>query len=95
MPKNLQNVREDILGVTRAMIAESGYADLNIRNIAVKCGIGTGTFYNYFSSKQEVVAAIVMHEWELTLRKMDKGVKMQADCPDWGRPRSARRARRG
>jgi AcrR family transcriptional regulator len=55
---------------------------LNIRNIAAKCGIGTGTFYNYFSSKQEVVAAIVMHEWELTLRKMDKGIKMQADCPE-------------
>ncbi len=80
MPKNLQNVREHILGVTRGMMAESGQTELNIRNIAAKCGIGTGTLYNYFSSKQEVLAAIIMQEWELTLRRMDRNTKVNTDC---------------
>ena len=68
VPRNLENVREEILQATREMIAEKGYGGLNIRDIAKKCGIATGTFYNYFSSKQAAIAAIMEEDWRVFRR---------------------------
>ncbi|NLT98974.1 MAG: TetR/AcrR family transcriptional regulator [Christensenellaceae bacterium] len=63
MPRNLENVKEEILQATRDMIVEKVYGRLNIRDIAKKCGIATGTFYNYFPSKQAVIAAVMQEDW--------------------------------
>jgi AcrR family transcriptional regulator len=46
------------------MILESGYDKLNIRDIAKKCGIATGTFYNYFRSKQEIISSLFDSDWK-------------------------------
>jgi len=64
VPKNLENVKEEILQATREMILEKGYGQLNIRDIAKKCGIATGTFYNYFCSKQAAIAALMEEDWK-------------------------------
>ena len=82
MPKTLHNVREDILAATRSMIAETGYDTVNIRGIAARCGIGTGTFYNYFSSKQEVLSALIRNDWELALRKIDRSIRSPGRCTE-------------
>lgn len=71
MPKTLSNVKEDIMQTTRDMIIESGYNRLNIRDIASRCGIATGTLYNYFGSKQEIISAILASDWD----KMERFVK--------------------
>jgi AcrR family transcriptional regulator len=75
MPKNLNNVREDILLVTRELLKETGYSDLNIRKIANQCGVATGTVYNYYSSKNEIIVEILLNEWNLMLRRMDLNTK--------------------
>ena len=75
MPKNLTNVKEDILAVTRQMIKETGYSELSIRNIAARCGVATGTVYNYYSSKNQIIAEILMNEWKLMLRRIDQNIK--------------------
>lgn len=80
MPKTLQNVREDILHVTRTMLAETSYNDLNMRAVASRCGIGIGTVYNYFQSKQEIVGAIIRSDWDIMLRRMEYGIKANKDC---------------
>lgn len=72
MPKTLSNVKEDILQVSRDMIMESGYSKLSIRDIASRCGIATGTFYNYFGSKQEIISAILASDWEKMERFMQR-----------------------
>jgi len=72
MPKILANVKDDICRTTRRMLEENGYGDLNIRAIAGRCGIGMGTIYNYFRSKEEIVAEIVLEDWNLILRRMDQ-----------------------
>lgn len=64
MPKILPDVRESILQTTREMIAEKGYNQISIRDIAKKCGIAAGTFYNYFRSKQEIVSSLLSLDWE-------------------------------
>ncbi|OPX44023.1 putative HTH-type transcriptional regulator YvdT [Ruminiclostridium hungatei] len=78
MPKNLTNVKEDILAVTRQMIKETGYSELNIRNIAARCGVATGTVYNYYSSKNQIIAEILLNEWNLMLRRVDQSTRHSA-----------------
>ncbi len=75
MPKTLTNVKEDILAVTRQMIKENGYSELNIRNIASRCGVATGTVYNYYSSKDEIITEILLTEWKLMLKRIDQNAK--------------------
>jgi AcrR family transcriptional regulator len=75
MPKNLNNIREDILLVTRQLLKDTGYPDLSIRKIAAKCGVASGTVYNYYSSKNEIIAEILYNEWNLMLRRIDQSTK--------------------
>ena len=71
MPKVLTNVKDDICRVSRQMLAEEGYEKFSIRTVAGKCGIGMGTIYNYYSSKDEIIKETVMNDWEIMLRRMD------------------------
>lgn len=82
MPKNLNNIKEDILLVTRELIKETGYADLNIRKIAARCGVATGTVYNYYSSKNHIIAEILLNEWNLMLRRIDQSTRPLTDAID-------------
>lgn len=79
MPKILTNVREGILLVGRDLLAESGYDGFSVRAVAGRCGIGVGTLYNYFPSKQQLVAAILRAEWEIHLRRMTQLAKSKDD----------------
>lgn len=82
MSKPITNIRHDILITTRKLIAESGYEKLNIRNIASRCGIATGTLYNYYKSKQEIVEEIVDNEWEVMSRRIEQGTKDSVSLTD-------------
>lgn len=52
------NNREAILGAARAVFADSGYEAASVRDIIRRTGLASGTFYNYFRSKEEVAKAI-------------------------------------
>jgi AcrR family transcriptional regulator len=67
MPKIIENPRERIIIEAKDILIEQGYKGLNIREIAGRCGIGAGTFYNYFSNKQELATAIFNDDWSKTL----------------------------
>ncbi|QNU67742.1 TetR/AcrR family transcriptional regulator [Ruminiclostridium herbifermentans] len=82
MPKNLSNVKEDILLVTRQLLKDTGYTSLSIRQIAAKCGVALGTVYNYYNSKNEIVAEILGNEWNLMLRKIEQQTKAYAKAID-------------
>lgn len=77
MPKVLENVRHDILKATREILAEQGYRNLNIRDIAARCGIATGTFYNYFNTKQSVLSTMMAEEWDSMVRRIQAGLDSQ------------------
>lgn len=63
MPKIIKNVREDLLAEGKKELLANGYLNLNIRNITKKCNIGTGTFYNYFKNKEQLVLDILSTDW--------------------------------
>lgn len=65
MPKILENVRECLLSEARTMLLEKNYTEINIRDISKRCGIGIGTFYNYFATKELLVSEIFRSDWRL------------------------------
>lgn len=71
MPKIIENVREQLLNEARKQIAENGYANTTIRSVAKACGLGVGTVYNYFPSKDMLIASFMAEEWMQCLKRME------------------------
>ncbi len=51
--------RGAILHAARECFRERGYENSTIRDIVRRTGLAAGTFYNYFSSKQDIFAALL------------------------------------
>ena len=63
MPKILDSMREQLLLTARKQIEENGYANTTIRSVATECRIAVGTVYNYFASKDMLVATFISEDW--------------------------------
>lgn len=67
MPKIIDNVKEQLLREARKQIKERGYAGTTVRSVASACGLGVGTVYNYFSSKDMLIASFMLEDWQSLL----------------------------
>lgn len=74
MPKILENVREQLLAEAMKQIRENGYKKLTIRSVAGACGLSVGTVYNYFESKDMLVASFMLEDWQKTMNAMKDGI---------------------
>lgn len=63
MPKIIENVREALLTEAKRQISERGYKATTIRSVAAGCCVAVGTVYNYFSSKDMLVASFMLEDW--------------------------------
>lgn len=68
MPKIIENLQERLIAEARKQIAQSGYSSMTIRSVAAGCGVGVGTVYNYFKSKDELLAAYMLEDWKACIR---------------------------
>jgi AcrR family transcriptional regulator len=50
--------RRSILDAAREVFAELGYESATVRDIIRRTGLASGTFYNYFKSREEVFEAL-------------------------------------
>ena len=80
MPKIIENIREKLLEEAKKQVSESGYSALTIRSVATACGVGTGTVYNYFPSKDMLVAGFMLEDWMLCMREIEHGVQTAEDA---------------
>ena len=64
MPKIIENLEEKLMAEAKRQIEESGYSAVTIRSVAKSCGVGVGTVYNYFPSKEELLAAYLLRDWK-------------------------------
>ena len=64
MPKIIENLESKLIAEAKHQIETSGYGALTIRDLAKACGVGVGTVYNYFSSKEELVATHLLEDWK-------------------------------
>ena len=51
--------RNALVHAARALVYELGHEKISIQDITVRANVGTGTFYNYFQTKQEVFTAVL------------------------------------
>ena len=68
MPKIIENLEERLIREARRQIEEFGYGALTIRSVAKGCGVGVGTVYNYFPSKDALVATWLLQDWNLCMK---------------------------
>lgn len=64
----LADTRRSILDAARALVAEGGFAAVQMTEVAKKAGVATGTLYRYFSSKEALCREVFR---EVSVREMD------------------------
>jgi len=66
--------RDEILGAAAKLFAERGYAATDLQIVADALGVGKGTLYRYFPSKEQLFLAAV-----------DRGMRKMRECVDAAR----------
>lgn len=80
MKKKDDKLRETLLYAARTLAREQGLQKLNIRSIAKKAGVASGTVYNYFSGKDEILLALTKEHWKQALLEMDQAIVTDSFC---------------
>ena len=71
MPKIIEDLEEKLLAEARRQIEESGYGAMTVRSVAKSCGVGVGTVYNYFPSKDDLVATYMLADWKTCIAAIE------------------------
>ncbi len=77
MSKKDDTLRDTLLGSAKNIADTEGIEAINIRSIARKAGIASGTVYNYFSNKEKILLALTEAYWNQALLEMKS--KITAD----------------
>ena len=72
MPKIIANVKDQIISEAKRQINQNGYESTTIRSVAQGCNIAVGTVYNYFKSKDMLIASFVLQDWLLCVDSINK-----------------------
>lgn len=67
---SLTDKKADILNSGRELFYAKGFKDTNVSDIAKMAGIGVGTFYNYYPSKEELFLEIYIKENEAHKKRL-------------------------
>ena len=71
MPKIIENLESKLIEEAHKQVVQSGYGSLTIRSVAKACGVGIGTVYNYFPSKDDLLAAYLLRDWQNCMAAID------------------------
>ena len=80
MPKIIKNLESKLLTEARRQIEELGYGAVTIRSVAAACGVGVGTVYNYYSSKDQLLATYMLEDWNQCVTAIN-AVSNYSDTP--------------
>ena len=80
MPKIIENLQKRLVEEARRQVEESSYAAMTIRSVAKECGVGVGTVYNYYPSKESLVAAFMLEDWKQAMA-VAEAVSTYAESP--------------
>ena len=80
MPKIIENIRESLMENAEKVLLEEGISAVTVRRISAESGIASGTVYHYFSSKEDILAAVFLKRW---IEKKEKICKKVAKAKDF------------
>ena len=80
MPKIIENLESRLIEEAKKQIEETGYGSMTIRSIAKACGVGVGTVYNYFPSKENLIASYLLEDWKQCMAAI-RAVSQSSDSP--------------
>ena len=75
--KNKLQNRAEILDAARKVFSELGYDAATVRDIIRRTELASGTFYNYFTDKEDVFRAL-LHELELKRRERLRKARLKS-----------------
>ena len=64
MPRIIENLESKLIAEAHRQVEQSGYGAFTIRSVATACGVDIGTVYNYFPSKDDLLAAHLPDDWQ-------------------------------
>src|SRR5215472_326409 len=67
--------REQILETAAKLFAQHGYADADTQLLAEKLGVGKGTIYRYFPSKEDVFLAAADRVMRMLSERVDASIQ--------------------
>ena len=68
--ENKIEIREKLLKVGFPLLKEYGLTHMSIPKIAKAAGIGTGTFYHFFKSKEDYIYELITYRRKILLSKV-------------------------
>lgn len=77
MRKKDETMHDTLLELAREIATEQGPDALNIRALAKRAGVASGTVYNYFEGKDDILLAITEEYWRKALMELRN--EIQAD----------------
>ena len=72
-------IRADLLAAAERLLAHKGFDRTTISDITSEAGLGFGTFYNYFSSKEDLYRELVLNGLELLVERIDERCESTSD----------------
>jgi len=72
MPKIIKDPTDAILAEAKRILLKEGYDGLNMRTVAKNCGIATGTIYNYYPKKDDLIFQMMLDYWNDYFQVIDK-----------------------
>ena len=76
--------REAIVDRARVFLAEHGFDDIRLADIAAELGLAKATIYLYFPTKQDLFASILREEMEAWWLHFLEGAAAETPGPDFG-----------
>ncbi|MEA5050522.1 MAG: TetR/AcrR family transcriptional regulator [Oscillospiraceae bacterium] len=80
MLQKIENGRANLLSRGKKALLQKGYGGVVIAELTAQCGMATGTFYNYFRSKDALIDQIVSDDWAALLKKIRRRMERSDDA---------------
>ncbi|MCQ2455481.1 MAG: TetR/AcrR family transcriptional regulator [Clostridia bacterium] len=80
MPKIIKNLQKEILYKSRLFLKEHGFENFTVRAVANECNIAVGTIYNYYPSKESLIANIMLDGWKEQIEMIKSKTERSFNC---------------
>ena len=74
MPKLIHGLKELFLETANQMMLNEGINAITIREIAHRSHVAVGTVYNYFPSKEALIAHAILADWQNVTAQMTESI---------------------